>query len=42
MVGTSGGVRRVLEAIPGIGVFPFWCVVVVAMAVWGTARPKLK
>jgi hypothetical protein len=32
----------VMEAIPGIGVFPFWCVVVVAIAIWGTARPKLK
>jgi len=32
----------VMEAIPGIGVFPFWCVVVVAIAIWGTPRPKLK
>jgi hypothetical protein len=32
----------VLEAIPGIGVFPFWVIVVVAIAIWGTARPKLR
>jgi len=32
----------VMEAIPGIGVFPFWLVVVVAIAIWGTARPKLR
>jgi hypothetical protein len=32
----------VMEAIPGIGVFPFWLVVVVAIAIWGTARPKLQ
>jgi hypothetical protein len=32
----------VLEAIPGVGVLPFWLLVVAAIAVWGTARPKLK
>jgi uncharacterized membrane-anchored protein YitT (DUF2179 family) len=32
----------VLEAIPGVGVFPIWVLVVVAIAVWGTARPKLR
>jgi len=32
----------VLEAIPGVGVVPFWLLVVAAIAVWGTARPKLK
>jgi hypothetical protein len=32
----------VLEAIPGVGVLPFWLLVVGAIAVWGTARPKLK
>jgi MFS family permease len=32
----------VLEAIPGVGVVPFWVLVVAAIAVWGTARPKLK
>jgi hypothetical protein len=32
----------VMEAIPGVGVFPFWCVVVVAIAIWGTPRPNLK
>ena len=31
-----------MEAIPGFGVFPFWLVVVAAVAVWGTARPKLR
>jgi len=32
----------VLEAIPGVGVVPFWLLVVAAIAVWGTARPKSK
>jgi hypothetical protein len=32
----------ILEALPGIGVIPFWLLVVGAIAVWGTARPKLK
>ncbi len=32
----------VMEAIPGFGVFPFWCLVVAAIAVWGTARPRLR
>jgi len=32
----------VLEAIPGLGVIPFWLLVVGAVLVWGTARPKLK
>jgi hypothetical protein len=31
----------VLEAIPGVYVFPFWVLVVAAVAVWGTARPKM-
>ena len=31
-----------MEAIPGVGVLPFWLLVVGAIAVWGTARPKLK
>jgi hypothetical protein len=30
-----------LESIPGVGVLPFWLLVVGAVAVWGTARPKL-
>jgi hypothetical protein len=30
----------VLEAIPGVGMVPFWLLVVVAIALWGTARPK--
>ncbi len=30
----------ILEAIPGVGVFPFWILVVGAIAVHGTARPK--
>jgi hypothetical protein len=32
----------VLEAVPGLGVIPFWLLVVGAIVVWGTARPKLK
>jgi hypothetical protein len=31
----------VLEAIPGVGVLPFWLLVVGAVAVLGTPRPKL-
>jgi hypothetical protein len=31
----------VLEAIPGIGVLPFWVLVVGAIAVLGTPRPKI-
>jgi hypothetical protein len=31
-----------MEAIPGLGVIPFWLLVVGAIVVWGTARPKLK
>jgi hypothetical protein len=31
-----------MEAIPGFGVFPFWCLVVAAIVLWGTARPKLR
>jgi hypothetical protein len=31
----------IMEAIPGVGVFPIWLVVVIAIALWGTARPKL-
>jgi hypothetical protein len=30
-----------LEAIPGLGVLPFWLLVVGAVAVLGTPRPKL-
>jgi len=32
----------ILEAIPGLGVIPFWLLVVGAILVWGTARPKFK
>lgn len=32
----------IMEAIPGLSVFPFWVLVVGALAVWGTARPELK
>ena len=32
----------ILEAIPGLNVFPFWVLVVGAVAIWGTARPNLK
>jgi hypothetical protein len=31
----------VLEAIPGVYVFPFWVLVVAAVAIWGSARPKV-
>ena len=31
----------VLEAIPGIGIFPFWLLVVGAVAVLGTPRPNM-
>jgi hypothetical protein len=31
-----------LEAIPGVGVLPFWLLVVGAIAVLGTPRPRLK
>lgn len=30
----------ILEAIPGLSVFPFWVVVVGAVALWGAPRPK--
>lgn len=32
----------VMEAIPGFGIFPFWLLVVVAIFVLGTPRPKLR
>ena len=32
----------ILEAIPGVSIMPFWVLVVGAIAVWGTARPKLQ
>jgi hypothetical protein len=32
----------ILEAIPGVGMLPFWLAVVGAVAVWGTPRPRLK
>ena len=31
----------IMEAVPGLYGFPFWVLVVGAVAVWGTARPKL-
>jgi hypothetical protein len=31
-----------LEAIPGVGVLPFWLLVVAAIAVLGTPRPKFE
>ena len=31
----------VLEAIPGVGVLPFWLLVVAAIAVLGTPRPNI-
>jgi len=30
----------IFEAIPGLGVFPFWVLVVGSLALWGTPRPK--
>ncbi len=32
----------ILEAIPGVSIMPFWVLVVGAIAIWGTARPKLQ
>jgi len=32
----------VLEAIPGVGVLPFWLLVVGAIAVLGTPRPRFE
>jgi hypothetical protein len=32
----------VMEAIPGLGVIPFWLLVVAGVLIWGTARPKFK
>jgi hypothetical protein len=29
----------IFEAIPGLGMVPFWVLVVAAVAVWGTPRP---
>ncbi len=31
----------IMEAIPGLQVVPFWVLVVSAIAVWGTVKPKL-
>jgi hypothetical protein len=31
----------IMEAIPGLCVFPFWVLVVGAVALWGTVRPEL-
>ena len=30
----------IMEAIPGLYIFPFWVLVVGAVAMWGSARPK--
>jgi hypothetical protein len=30
----------IMEAIPGLYIFPFWVLVVGAVALWGTVRPK--
>jgi hypothetical protein len=30
----------IMEAIPGVYIFPFWLLVVAAVAMWGTVRPK--
>ena len=29
----------IMEAVPGLGVVPFWVLVVAAIAVWGQVRP---
>ena len=31
----------IMEAIPGLYIFPFWVLVVAAVAMWGTPRPRL-
>jgi len=31
----------IMEAIPGVAVVPFWVLVVSAIAIWGTVRPKM-
>jgi len=30
----------IMEAIPGLYILPFWVLVVGAVSIWGTARPK--
>ena len=30
----------IMEAIPGLGVLPFWLIVVGSVAQWGTVKPK--
>ncbi len=32
----------IMEAIPGVSIMPFWTLVVGAIAVWGTPRPKFQ
>jgi hypothetical protein len=32
----------IMEAIPGVSIFPFWLLVVAALALWGTVRPRMK
>ncbi|MGD0060729.1 MAG: hypothetical protein ABSD58_15035 [Verrucomicrobiia bacterium] len=32
----------IAEAIPGLGVFPFWLLVVGSIALWGTVKPSRK
>ncbi len=32
----------IAEAIPGLGVFPFWLLVVGSIALWGTVKPLRK
>ncbi len=31
----------IMEAVPGLGVGPFWVLVVSAIAVWGSVRPRM-
>ena len=32
----------IFEAIPGLGIAPFWVLVVSGVAIWGTPRPGIK
>jgi hypothetical protein len=31
----------IMEAVPGLGVVPFWVLVVSAISVWGSVRPRM-
>lgn len=32
----------IMEAVPGVSIMPLWVLVVAAIAIWGTPRPKLQ